>query len=288
MASRVLVTGAAGLLGSTLLKLMPRGVTVDATFLSRPLSIHTGGESFQIDLSDAEATMALLKNNRYDLVINCAGASDVDRCEVDHYFAMRNNILVSANIAASAWESGFRLIHVSSDYVFDGEHGPHLENESANPINFYGLSKLRAEEAVAASRANACVVRVCALYSVENAAPRNLLRGITERLSSRNTYHAADDLFNNPTEVSDLAAAIWKLAQVDDLPRVLHLAGPDHLSRYDFAVRVADKWGYDKSLVERIKIASLNLPAKRPLQAGLKSEHAARIIDYRMRSLSEF
>lgn len=284
MTPRILITGAAGLLGSPILRQAPPTVTVAATSFQRPLTAGFAGEAYQLDLGDADAVARFFDDKQFDVVINCAGASDVDRCETDREYALQSNVAIVSNLVAGARKYHFRLISFSSDYVFDGLQGPYAESDQPNPINYYGRTKLMAEENIAAEKLDACVVRVCSLYATDPAAPRNLYRGILESLANNKVYRAADDLFSNPTEVTDLSQAVWQLVAMPILPRVLHLASPDYMSRYDLAMLIAKKADADTKLIERVKSIDLGLPAQRPRRAGLKSDLAYALLGRELRS----
>ena len=287
MTQRVLVTGAAGLLGSQILKQAPPAMTVAATSHQRPLPAAFTGETYNLDFSDTDSAASLLSEKRFDLVINCAGASDVDRCETDQMYAFRSNVAIVRNLVEGASRSSFRLFSFSSDYVFDGVKGPYSESDRPNPVNCYGQTKVQAEESIAAGKVDAYMIRVCSLYNADPIAPKNLYRGIFETLASNRVYRAADDLYCNPTEVTDLAEAVWQLAAMPRLPRVLHLASPDYISRYDLAVLIARRLGADTRLIERVSVTNLKLPAQRPQRAGLKSDLAYALLGRRLKSFTE-
>ncbi len=287
MTGHVLVTGAAGLLGSQILKQAPPTVTVAATSFQRPLPTRYTGETYHLDLSNADSVAHLLSEKRYDIVINCAGASDVDRCETDHEYALRSNVAIVCNLVEGARGNAFRLFSFSSDYVFDGVQGPYTESDHPNPLNYYGQTKLLAEESVAADNLDACTIRVCSLYTTNLTAPRNLYGGILESLAGNRVYRAADDLFSNPTEVTDLARAVWQLVAMPKLPRVLHLASPDYISRYDLAVLIAKKLDVDTKLIERVNLTDFGLSAQRPRRAGLRSDLAYTLLGRQLKSFAE-
>jgi dTDP-4-dehydrorhamnose reductase len=129
MTVRALVTGGAGLLGSQMLMQAPPTVIVAATSFQRPLSAGFTGETYHLDLSNADSVAHLLGEKQYDVVINCAGASDVDRCETDHEYAEQGNVAVVRNLVECVRRNSFRLFSFSSDYVFDGTQGPYAESD---------------------------------------------------------------------------------------------------------------------------------------------------------------
>jgi dTDP-4-dehydrorhamnose reductase len=287
MTARILVTGAAGLLGSQILKQVPSDVIVVATRFQQALPIDFVGEVHQIDLSNAPSVTKFFAEQQFDAVINCAGASNVDRCERDKAYAQQGNLAVVRNLVESAHRNTFRLITFSSDYIFNGESGPYSEFDEPNPINYYGQSKLMAEEIVSSHEINSCILRVCSLYSTDPAAPKNIYGIMRDSLAAGKVYRAASDLYSNPTEVSDLASAVWQLLTLPKFPRLLHLAAPDNFSRVEFARQVARRIGADQSLVESQSVDSLGLPARRPKKAGLRSDLAYSLLGRRLKSPAE-
>jgi len=144
-----------------------------------------------------------------------------------------------------------------------------------------------AEETIAASDMEACIIRICSLYATDSLTPRNIYGLIREALTGNKVYRAADDLFSNPTEVTDLARAVWQLVAMPKLPEVIHLASPDYMSRYDLAVLIAKKLGVDTALIKRVKLADLAMPAQRPRRAGLRSQIADALLGRELKSIAE-
>lgn len=287
MTAQVLVTGAGGLLGSQVLRLAPADCVVTATYFQHPIQSDFVGDSHQIDLSDTLSVMRLFDGKKFDLVINCVGASDVDRCETDPAYALQTNVAVVQNLVEATSLYGARLITFSTDYVFDGGNGPYAETDTPNAVNFYGQTKLMSEELIKERNIDACVLRVCSLYSTDPQARRNLLKTMREVLLAGRVYRAADDLYSNPTEVADLAAAVWQLLSLPQLPRLLHLASPDNLSRFDLAKQVAERLSVDTQLVERQHLDQIGLAARRPGRAGLRSDRAYALLGRKLRSVAE-
>lgn len=289
MSRNVLLTGAAGLLGSAILNQLSSNDRVTATYHNELIAPSDSPfDALQIDLTDKERLCDLLRDREIDLVINSAGAVDVDRCEIDHAYALTGNMTIVDNLIACHAVRPFQLFQISTDYVFGGGCGPCRENDTPAPVNFYGESKLRAEKAVLDAGISATMLRVCALYSLDSDAKPNLFNKTAERLRQGRTVRAATDLFTTPTEVNDLATVICELVDRDGLPRVLHLATPEFLSRYDFAVQIAEHLRVDVGLVEAVNSRDLNLKARRPSHAGLSSNIAAGLLQRRLHSFSEF
>jgi dTDP-4-dehydrorhamnose reductase len=289
MSRTILLTGAAGLLGNAILRQLASDHSVIATCHKDPIEVPAGRlESVHIDLTVKEELRLLLASHEIDLVINCAGAVDVERCEVDHAYALSGNVTIVDNLIACHAENPFQLFQISTDYVFGGDCGPCRENDTPSPVNFYGESKLRAEKAILDAGISATTLRVCALYSLDPNAKPNLYGKTAQRLLQGQPVRAATDLRTTPTEINDLAAVVGELVDMHGLPRVLHLAAPEFLSRFDFAVQIAQHLGVNASSVVAVYSQDLNLEARRPARAGLSSNVADRLLQHRLHSFLEF
>lgn len=285
---RILLTGAAGLLGNALLPALTREHDVVAAFHQSPLDVTTPRTTpVQIDLADADAVASLATRVNPNVVLNCAGAVNVDRCETDHDYALTGNRDFVLNLLRAQSSAGFRLIHISTDYVFDGTAGPPDESATPNPINFYGESKLLGEQAIHAAKNDSCIVRICALYSLDTAAKPNLYSKIVKSLEAGRSFPAATDLYTNPTEVNDLAGALAELVELQELPKMLHLAAPEYLSRYEFALQVARRNRLDESLVKPVTSDEIEFVAERPKHAGLASQFAKSELGLCLKSFGE-
>ncbi len=285
---RVLLTGAAGLLGSALLPVLATRHDVLATCRDKPIATLLGSsKESKLDLTDGEALADLCRQQPFDLVINCAGATDVDRCESDHDYATQGNRDIVAKLLEVQQTHAFRLIHISTDYLFDGKSGPATESETPNPINLYGESKLAGEELIRAADSDTSIIRVCALYSLDLQAGANFYRSVANALRTGKSFPAAADLYTNPTEVNDLARCLAELIGRGDLPPLLHLAAPEFLSRYDFALQIARREGLDETLIRQVNSDQLDFAAPRPKLAGLNFELARSAMGADMRSLAE-
>ncbi len=288
MSQRVLVTGGSGLLGSALVRQLCRSHDVVATYQTNEKNLPFGcGRAVKIDLTQRDLVVQLFKDQRFDVVINTAGATGVDRCDIDHDYAQEGNVDIVYSLIDASAGANFQIFQISTDYVFDGHDGPPSERWKPNPISVYGTSKLVAEEELIDANVPCTILRVCALYSINPAAKNNIASTILTTLKAGQMYTAASDLYSNPTEVSDLAEAIVSLLPKKDLPPVLHLAPEEYLSRYEFAVKIAERIGVDSTLVRAVEVDDLNLDAPRPKFAGLRSEFAQAILGRSLKSATE-
>ncbi len=284
---RILVCGGAGLLGSELVRVLGSQLEVDATHHTTALnSVTKVAHSIDVNLQDFAQTMKALSYQRYDLVLNAAGAADVDRCEREPSYARSGNVAIVENLVSAIAHSDARLIHFSTDFVFDGSSGPYGEDASPHPINEYGRTKLEGEAAALRLGPRTTVIRVCALYSTDLSKRTNALSAVVNTLRLGMPYRAAVDLFNCPTSVADLADAVAALCEHQELPQILHLAAPESMSRFDFAVRIAEAFCLDASQIERSKSSEIKFAAKRPLHAGLLSPSSEVLIGRRLKTVA--
>jgi dTDP-4-dehydrorhamnose reductase len=169
---------------------------------------------------------------------------------------------------------GARLIHVSTDYVFDGKTGNYAEDDKPNPINYYGKTKLAAENAVRISGSDHAIVRTIVLYGQGAQVKQNFALWVINSLKAGATIRCVDDQIGNPTYVGDLAVGILAIVE-RERSGVYHIGGSERISRYDFALRIARQFGLDERKIGRATSADLRQIAARPLNTSfviLKAE----------------
>lgn len=229
---KIMVTGGEGQLGQCLAEYAGKDVFPSGSALwclSRQ----------QLDITNADAVNATVRRLKPDIVVNAAAWTNVDGAQQDVVQAMAVNALGAANVAAAATSYDCRMIHVSTDYVFDGTaQQPIDESAAPGPINEYGASKLAGEQAVHYEAPDAIIVRTSWLYSVHG---NNFLKTILRHGVERRVLDVVDDQTGCPTSASDVAAAIVSLAQRTDLKGgVYHYAGADAMTWFDFARLIVD------------------------------------------------
>jgi dTDP-4-dehydrorhamnose reductase len=166
------------------------------------------------------------------------------------------------------------LIHVSTDYVFDGKSGPYSEDDQPNPLSYYGKAKLAGENAVRTGGIRYAIVRTIVVYGTGINVKNNFALWVIGSLQDGKKIRCVDDQISNPTHVNDLAHAIMKIFETDRCG-LYHVCGREKVSRYEFAIRAAEVFELDSSLVECIKTADLEQRAPRPMVTGfvtLKAE----------------
>jgi dTDP-4-dehydrorhamnose reductase len=275
--AKLLITGASGLLGANLLLAATEEHEVVAVCHQHPIVLE-GVEVVVADLSQPGAAREVIGACRPAWVIHCAAATSVDGCESDPVSAYRLNRDMAGWVAGAARGCGARLVHVSTDAVFDGEHGGYREEDTPRPVHVYGMSKLAGEQAVAAAHPEAAIVRTN-LYGW-NALPKlSLAEWFLERLEAGERCPGFADVWFTPILVNDLAPLLLKMLEVG-LRGVYHVGGGECLSKYEFGVRLAEVFGLDASLIQPVEVGATELQAKRPRRLcldGSKIERELRV-----------
>ncbi len=267
---RVLVTGASGSLGWALSRKLLRSCEVVATYNSHP-SVPAGTEALRLDLSDRDALGDLCRQNKPDVIFHCAAMTNPDECEQDSRRALRVNFEATLEIARIARDMGSRLVFTSTDLVFDGSKGDYREDDAARPLSIYGMSKLRAEEAVLDLGAGSIVVRSSLMYGMGSETNGTFLTRVTDVLAGGRQMKLFTDQRRNPILVDDFAGALMAAVE-EDLGGLYHVAGREALTRFEFGRQVCRAFGYDETLLVPISMEGFNYVAARPLDSTLNTE----------------
>ncbi len=250
------------MVGGQLLQLgQQRGFTVAGTYSSFAVpGLHP------LDASDDAAVQHLVSRLEPRTIFLPAAFTNVDACERDPSLSQRVNVTAIENVARACQRGNAKLVSFSSDYVFDGRHGPYSEDAVPNPVNVYGQHKLEAERI--ALSVGALVLRTNGVYGAEVQGKNFVLR-LVQGLRAGQTWRIPVDQFGNPTLADDLARAAWDgLA----LSGVYHAAGSHFCHRHAFALEIARVFNLNPAQLEAVDTPSLNQAALRPLWGGLMSQ----------------
>jgi dTDP-4-dehydrorhamnose reductase len=264
-APRALVVGASGQVGRNVAAaLAGAGFEVTGTFASRPEP-----RLVRLDLLDDGEIRALVRELRPAICVLSSALTHVDRCEDEPALAEALNARAPGVVAEECREVGARLLHLSTEYVFDGTAGPYGEDDPVSPPCVYGATKLRGERRVLGASAANLVLRTTVVFS-HDPAGKNFVMQLLTRLRAGERMPVPVDQLSSPTYAPDLGAAIAALAGRPEVTGVLNVVGPDVLDRVAFAVRAARALRLDERLVDPVTTASLGQRARRPLRAGLR------------------
>lgn len=274
---KALITGASSLPGyRTTFKLLEKGYNIIATHLTNPIPMeHENLEKIKLDVRDFNSLLRLFKENKPEIVIHMVALGNVDECERNNMLAWEINVKGTINIAKLSEKYSKYLLYLSTDYVFDGSKGGYQEYDPPNPINYYGLTKLGGEIAVTTSNVDNAIVRASSIYGF-GPGRKNFAKFIFEKLTKGEKIKALIDQYTTPTQASLLAEAINEIVE-RRLTGIFHIVG-ERLSRYEFALKVADLFGFDKTLIGEATMKDFNWFAPRPRDASLKCEHTRKLL----------
>jgi dTDP-4-dehydrorhamnose reductase len=280
---RILVTGSNGLLGQKLIKLLSNKSDIELLATSKGANRVSNKEGYRyqsLNITNQQEVNTIFDAFKPTAVINTAAMTNVDSCEDDKELCWDLNVNAVKYLIEASKKHNTHLIHLSTDFVFDGEAGPYKETDQPNPLSYYGKSKYEAEKLIQASDIKWAIARTIIVYGVaENMSRSNIVLWAKDALAKGNPLTIVDDQFRSPTLAEDLAMGCWLIAE-KQAEGIYHLSGKDNLSVLDLVYAVADFYGHDKSNITPISSASLNQRAKRPPKTGFILDKAVNDLEY--------
>ncbi|HEY9045780.1 MAG TPA: NAD(P)-dependent oxidoreductase [Ohtaekwangia sp.] len=286
---KILVTGSNGLLGQKLTDLLATdpSVTLIATARSKSVLPIAKGEFHALDITDAEAVERIFTQTKPDVVINTAAMTQVDQCETDREACWKANVTSVENLVKACAIHHAHLVHVSTDFIFDGTRGPLDELEKPNPVNYYGESKLAAEEVVKKSSIGWSILRTVLVFGITRDMSRsNIVLWVKNSLEQGKTIQVVNDQWRTPTLAEDLAMGCY-LAAKKKATGIYNISGKDFLTPYDIAIATADFFKLNKALINPTDSTKFTQPAKRPPKTGFIIDKARTDLGYEPRSFTE-
>lgn len=286
---KILVTGSNGLLGQKLTELLEKdpSVTLIATARGKSVLPITKGEFHSLDITDGNAVDEVFARTKPDVVINTAAMTQVDQCETDRDACWKANVTSVENLMNACAKHNVHMVHVSTDFIFDGTRGPLDENEKPNPVNYYGESKLAAEEVVKKSKTGWSILRTVLVFGITRDMSRsNIVLWVKNSLEQGKSIQVVNDQWRTPTLAEDLAQGCY-LAAKKKATGIYNISGKDFLTPYDIAVATADYFKLDKSLINATDSTKFTQPAKRPPRTGFIIDKARTDLNYEPRSFAE-
>jgi len=281
MGGKILVTGSNGLLGQKLVNLFSRLNDFEVIAISRGNDRNETAKAYtyySIDITDQQKLITLLENLKPNYIINCAAMTNVDQCEKERDKCDEVNVEALKTLVEAVNKNNSHLIHISTDFIFDGKNGPYSEDDEPNPINYYGLSKLKGEELIKESQIKFTILRTILVYGlVDNMSKNNIVSWIKNAVENERTITMVNDQFRMPTLVDDLADACL-LAIQNSAYGVFNVSSSELLSIYELALDVAEAFNLDTSYIKSIPTSQLSQPAKRPSLTGFNLEKSEKFL----------
>ncbi len=290
MSMKILVTGSNGLLGQKLSDLLLKNPNYNLIASSKGPNRYPQSKGMiyeSIDVSSYDELSSAIVQYKPDAVIHTAAMTNVDQCEEAREECRKLNVLAVEHLAKLAEIHNFYLVHLSTDFVFDGENGPYREDDTPNPLSFYGQSKLDAENTLLSSAINYSILRTIIVYGVAADMSRtNIVLWAKGALEKGNPIKVVNDQYRMPTLAEDLAQACL-LAVEKKAQGIYHISGKDYMSVIEMVRRIAKFFKLDDSIIEETDSSTLNQAAKRPPRTGFVLDKAIRELGYAPHSFEE-
>lgn len=286
---KILVTGSNGLLGQ---KLTTRfngdpSIYLIATARGNSALPVEHGEFQEMDITNQAEVEAVIARTRPDVIIHTAAMTQVDPCELDHEACWKTNVTAVKYLIDVARLYNVHLVHVSTDFIFDGTQELLDETAKPNPVNYYGQSKLAGEMLVQESDISWSILRTVLVYGVTRGMSRsNIVLWVKNNLEQGKTISVVNDQWRTPTLAEDLATGCY-LAATKKTTGIFHISGKDFMSVHTIAMRTAGFFGLDQSLIKETDSAGFTQPARRPLKTGFIIEKARNILGYEPHSFED-
>jgi dTDP-4-dehydrorhamnose reductase len=290
---KILITGSNGLLGQKLVYTLikNKNVQVIATSVGPNRLIKQEGYVYEsMDITKKEEVDKIFSKYKPDVVINTAAMTNVDACETKRDECWLLNVTAVQNMvdAISVISPATHFIHLSTDFVFDGEKGTeYIETDTPNPQSYYAVSKYESEKILQKSTIKWAIARTIIVYGiVDNMSRSNIVLWAKDALTKGQKINVVDDQFRSPTLAEDLADGCILIAD-KGATGIYHLSGPKTFSVLDLVYQVADFWKLDRSLITPSKSTTLNQAAKRPPRTGLVIDKARKDLGYNPHSFEQ-
>ena len=287
---KILITGSNGLLGQKLVQLLVQqtGVELLATAVG-PNRLHdTSGYTYcSMDITKPSEINAVFEQFKPSHVIHTAAMTNVDQCEEDPEGCELLNVKAVEYLIDACRAHGSFLCHLSTDFIFDGEAGPYTEEGIPNPVSVYGESKLKAEQLVENSGLEWSIARTILVYGIVSDMSRtNIILWVKKSLEDGKEIKVVTDQFRSPTLAEDLAMGCWLIVQ-SNAKGIFNISGKETLTPYEMALKTAEFFNLDKSLIHKADSSTFTQKAKRPARTGFIITKAEKLLGYQPHSFEE-
>lgn len=286
---KILVTGANGLLGQKLCSLLQKkeNIQLIATARHTPVQPLTRGEFHQLDVTKRDQVDEIVSQTKPNVIIHTAAMTQVDDCESQQEACTLNNVTAVEYLVNACKKNSVHLVHVSTDFIFDGTNGPLDEGAEPNPINFYGQSKLLAEQAIQRSSISWSILRTVLVYGITQDLGRsNIVLWVKKNLEDGKKISVVNDQWRTPTLAEDLAMGCY-LAAIKQAKGIYNISGKDFVTPHDIAMQTAAFFKLDSSLIAATDSTQFKQPARRPLKTGFIIDKAKKELGYEPHSFLE-
>jgi len=285
--NRILITGSNGMLGQRAVQFYSSKENIELLATSvEEKSVVDSVEYISSDIKNRDSIKKVIYNYCPDFIVHTAGFTNVDLSEKLREEAWKINVKGVEYIGEAARAIDAHIIHISTDYIFDGKNGPYDENANPDPLGYYGRTKLASENTLKISGTFFTILRTNVLYGIAPNSRPDFVRWVVSSLRNKQEISIVKDQIGNPTFIDDLVQAINKIIEFRKIG-VYNIGGKEFLSRLDFTYKIADYFNLSKSLILPITTEELKQPARRPLKSGLLILKAETELGYKPHTISE-
>lgn len=282
--SRVLIIGASGRIGKEIYKIFnvesnKNSFDIFGTFHNNPVN-----EFEKIDITNIDSVKNVINKIKPNIIIHTAGLIHPLTCEENKELAWEINVIGTKNILDCSREFKSKLVYISTDYVFDGKNNPYDELDQPNPLNYYGQTKFESEKLIS-SLDDYLIIRTAWINDVEKNSSSFIMQLINS-LKNDKSFIVPYDQFGSPTIPSNLSEIIYELIQ-QNKKGIFHVTGTTYISRFDFALKIAESFSLDKTLIQKVSTNNLNQKISRPLEINLNLKKLKSSINTKILSLDE-
>ncbi len=287
---KILITGSNGLLGQKLVRLIVQENEFELIATARGenrLSLTEGYVYKSLDITNSEEVKAVFSEIKPDYIINTAAMTNVDQCEDDKEGCDLLNIKAVEYLTEAAKSINAFFLHLSTDFIFDGEDGPYDEEAKANPISYYGESKLKAEEVVINSGLKWAIARTVLVYGIAEGMSRsNIILWVKNSLENEKPIQVVNDQWRTPTLAEDLAMGCYLIVK-KEAEGIFNISGKELLNPYQMAVKTAEFFNLDQSFMTETDGSKFQQAAKRPPKTGFDISKAEKVLAYKPHTFEE-
>lgn len=280
MKKKILITGANGQLGRSLSSLLKDHFNILGADLNLTGTEKNLAPIIEMDVTSFESVKHNIDEYNPDIIINTAAYTNVDQSEVQKDLAWSVNVHGLENIIKSV-SASTKIIHISSDYVFDGKNGPYTEDDKTYPISYYGKTKLAGENALRGSRRQFLILRPNVLYQSTTHDQASFFAWVYTSLNQNKRINVVTDQTSNPTWVIPFSQVILKCIVLNS-EGIYHYGSDDNINRFEFACMIARTFDFDETLINPILTEDLNQLAPRPKHSGLCTDKIQSELDVKI------
>ncbi|MBB6004765.1 NAD(P)-dependent oxidoreductase [Arcicella rosea] len=287
---KILITGSNGLLGQKLVSLLANQNDIHLITTARGknrLPFTEGYEYQEMDITNAEQVAEVIEQVKPNAIIHTAAMTNVDQCEFEKDLCWAMNVKAVEYLVEVCEKHDIYLCHLSTDFIFDGAAGPYSEEAQPSPVSYYGWTKYAAEEVVKRSKCRWSIARTVLVYGIVSDMSRsNIILWVKKSLEEGKNIKVVTDQFRTPTLAEDLAKGCWLMTN-KEAEGIFHISGKDFLTPYEMAIKTADFFHLDKSLISEADSSNFTQPAKRPPRTGFILDKAIAELGYNPVSFEE-